>query len=174
MDNYIIKNNPICSFISVLLVIIFSLYLTTVIKTVPCKKDMTSIFLSNFIHVDFIHLVSNLYGIYSLSRVENILGSKIFFLLIFFILFFNTFFESILHKLIDTPCTIGFSGILYGVLTFEFVYSDKFDYNLLSSIIIMLFINKFIDKKSSFIGHLVGAISGIISGFLYKKIIDLK
>lgn len=174
MNNHHIQENPICSFISVLLVVIFSLYLTTAIKTIPCEKDMKSVFISNFIHLDFLHLLSNLYGIYSLSRVEITLGPKKFFLLIFFLLTFNTVFESVLHTLIDSPCTIGFSGILYGVLTFEFVYSGKFDYNLLSSILGLLFINKFIDKKSSLTGHLVGAISGIISGFLYKKITELK
>ena len=117
MKNF--KEHPICSFISVLIILIFSLYATNAIKIVPCEKDMLSIFMSQFVHTDFFHLASNLYGIYSLSRVEHKYGPKKFFSLIFFLLLLNTIAEAILHKLIKSPCSIGFSGILYGVLTFE-------------------------------------------------------
>jgi membrane associated rhomboid family serine protease len=166
-----LKKYPISSFIIVFIVIIFSLYITNVLKTIPCDKEMHSIFISNFIHTDFIHLVSNLYGIYSLSRVEVKIGPKNFFGLLIFLLIFNTLFESILHKLINTPCSIGFSGVLYGVLTFEIVSNiNKFDYNLVASIILNIIVAKIGAKNLSLIGHLVGAFSGIIGGILYKKV----
>ena len=132
---------------------------------------MKNIFISNFIHTDYLHLLSNLYGIYSLSRLEYLMGPKKFILLISFLLIFNTIFEAILHKIIDTPCTIGFSGILYGVLTFELAYTNKFDYIVLTSILSGLVVDKIRNKKISLTGHLVGATSGIIGGFLYKKIV---
>jgi membrane associated rhomboid family serine protease len=166
MKNF--KEYPICSFISVLIITIFSLYATNAIKTIPCEKDMTSIFVSQFIHTDFFHLVSNLYGIYSLSRVENKYGPKKFFSLIIFLLTFNTIAEGILHKIIKTPCSIGFSGILYGVLTFELV-CDKIDYLLLGSIVTNIFIGKVFKSDISLQGHLIGAISGIVGGLLFKN-----
>lgn len=168
MKNF--KEYPICSFISVLIIIIFSLYASNAIKTVPCEKDMTSIFISQFIHTDFFHLASNLYGIYSLSRVEYKYGGKKFFSLIFFLLLVNTIAESILHRIIKTPCSIGFSGILYGVLTFEIVCDGmNFDYLLFGSIITNIFVNKVFKSNISLQGHLIGAIAGVISGLLFKN-----
>ena len=166
MKNF--KEYPICSFISVLIITIFSLYATNAIKTIPCEKDMTSIFVSQFIHTDFLHLVSNVYGIYSLSKVENKYGPKKFFGLIIFLLVFNTIAEGVLHRIINTPCSIGFSGILYGVLTFELV-CDKFDYLLFGSIVTNIFIGKVFKSNVSLQGHLIGAISGIVGGLLFKN-----
>ena len=170
MKNF--KEYPICSFISVLIIIIFSLYLTNAIKTIPCDKDMKSIFISQFIHTDFLHLLSNLYGIYSLSKVEYKYGPKKFFGLLIFLLIFNTIFEGILHKIIKTPCSIGFSGVLYGVLTFDMIYGD-FNYMLFGSIIVHIFVNKIFKSNISLQGHLIGALSGIIGGLLFKKFLKL-
>lgn len=168
MKNF--KEYPICSFISVLIITIFSLYLTNAIKTIPCEKDMISIFMSQFIHTDFLHLVSNLYGIYSLSRIENKYGPKKFFILLIFLLFINTAAETVLHKIINSPCSIGFSGILYGVLTFETVCDkNDLDYVLLGSIITNMFVTKIFKSNISLQGHVIGAITGIISGILFKN-----
>jgi membrane associated rhomboid family serine protease len=126
--------------------------------------------MSQFIHVDFLHLLSNLYGIYSLSRVENKHGPKKFFLLLLFLLVINTVIESVLHKIIKYPCSIGFSGILYGVLTFEIVCDkNNLDYVLVGSIITNIFVTKIFKNNVSLQGHIVGAITGIISGILFKN-----
>jgi membrane associated rhomboid family serine protease len=169
MKNF--NQNPVCSFISVIIITIFSLYFTNAIKTIPCKKDMQSVFVSQFIHVDFFHLLSNLYGLYSLSRVEQKYGPKFFFSLIFFLLVTNAIIESILHKIIVSPCSIGFSGILYGVFTFELVSKGvNVDYLLFISIIANMIANDIFKNNVSLQGHLVGALTGIISGILFKKI----
>jgi len=170
MDNNLLKNNPVCSFISALLIIVFSLYVTNAIKNIPCDKNMTDIFISNFIHTDYLHLVSNLYGIYSLSRLEIVLGPKKFILMVCFLLLCNTILETLLHKIIDAPCSIGFSGILYGVLAFEIVYTNKIDYFILTSILSGIVVDKIKNKKSSLSGHIIGIISGIFYGLLYKKV----
>ena len=169
MKNF--KEHPICSFISVLIILIFSLYATNAIKIVPCEKDMLSIFMSQFVHTDFFHLASNLYGIYSLSRVEHKYGPKKFVFLILFLLIFSTIFEIILHKIIKTPCSIGFSGILYGIFTFETITDKKnIDYNLFLSIIFNIISSKIFQKKISLTGHIIGAITGILGAIIYKKI----
>jgi membrane associated rhomboid family serine protease len=165
-------NYPICSFISVLIIIIFSLYFTNVIKTIPCEKDMKTIFITQFIHTDFFHLLSNLYGIYSLSRIELKVGPSKFFSLIIFLLIFSSILESLFHKLVDTPCSIGFSGILYGVFTFEIMsLKENFDYNLLIAILVDTISQKFIKNNISLYGHIIGIISGVIGGFIFTKFI---
>ena len=170
MKNF--KEYPICSFISVLIIIIFSLYLTNAIKTIPCDKDMKSIFISQFIHTDFLHLLSNLYGIYSLSKVEYKYGPKKFFGLLIFLLIFNTIFEGILHKIIKTPCSIGFSGVLYGVLTFDMIYGD-FNYMLFGSIIVHIFVNKIFKSIYGIVKNVASTKFTILSSLLlvqYKEI----
>ena len=161
---------PVCSFISVVIITIFSLYFTNALKTIPCGKDMQSVFISQFIHVDFLHLVSNVYGLYTLSTVEQKYGPKFFFSLIFFLLTINALLESLFHKFFDTPCSIGFSGILYGVLTFDTVCDkNNIDYVLLGSIFTNMFVTKIFKSNISLQGHIVGAITGIISGIMFKN-----
>ena len=166
-----LKNNPVCAFISSSMIIIFSLYFTDAIKSIPCEKNMPSILISNFIHTDFFHLMSNLYGLYSISLVEHKYGPKKFVFLILFLLIFSTIFEIILHKIIKTPCSIGFSGILYGIFTFETITDKKnIDYNLFLSIIFNIISSKIFQKKISLTGHIIGAITGILGAIIYKKI----
>lgn len=168
-----IKNNPVCAFISVLIIIIFSLYTTSVFKSIPCEKDMVSIFICNFIHIDLFHLIANLYAIYSLSRVEILLGSRKFFILVLFLSIFNTIFESILHKIINTPCSIGISGILYGVITFEILLTKNIDYNGLFAIFLNIYASSMSNTKSSLSGHMIGAISGILGSLILKQTAQL-
>lgn len=165
-----IKQTPLTAFICVFILTIFLLYVTNVLKEVPCDKDMKSIFISNFIHTDFFHIAANLYGLYSLSRVELSLGPKKFFILLIFLLIFGTIFESVIHKLIKTPCSIGFSGLLYGIMTFEIMYNKKFDYNIFTSIILNIIVSKLGNRQVSLTGHIVGAISGIIGGLIFNKL----
>ena len=163
------ENIAICSFLAVFIITVFSLYFTNAIKTIPCEKDMASIFMTNFIHTDFAHLIANLVGLYALSRVEYKTGPKKFFILLLFLLFFNTIFEFILHRIINTPCSIGISGVLYGILTFEIICTKNIDYSMLTAVLLNVFIAYGFDKKSSLSGNLIGAISGIFGAIIFKK-----
>ena len=62
-----LTNNPICSFIATVLIVLFLLTFINLLKFYPCNQDMLSNFVSNFFHVDIMHLLSNLYGLYVLS-----------------------------------------------------------------------------------------------------------
>jgi membrane associated rhomboid family serine protease len=165
------KNVPVSIFISVFIIVIFSLYSTSVIKIIPCNKNMIPAFCSNFVHIEPEHLILNLYALYSLSRVEIMIGSKQFAILIIFLLFVNTLFESILHKLYPSlQCSIGFSGILFGIMTWELITNKGFDLYIATSIIAMVLIPSITNKKASLEGHIIGAISGIIGGFVWSTL----
>ena len=47
-----VKIVPISSFIAVSIITIFSLYITNVIKTIPCGDTVLSSFYSNFLHIE--------------------------------------------------------------------------------------------------------------------------
>jgi len=168
MKNF--QNTPICSFLAVFIITIFSLYFTNAIKSIPCEKDMTSIFMTNFIHTNFSHLIVNLIALYALSRIEYQIGIKNFSILLIFLLFINTFFEFILHKILDIPCSIGISGVLYGMAVFEIIYTNTIDYSMLAALILNIFISYNMDKQSSLYGHLIGVVSGFIGAIIFKKL----
>ena len=169
------KQVPVSVMIAVSIVVIFSLYATTAIKEIPCGKDVMTIFYGNFVHVDIYHLLSNIYALYALSRVELSMGGKQFTGLIVFLLVFNTIAESLMHKMFkNLPCSIGFSGILFGVTAWEMATTRDFDWVLISSLIAMIAGPTIQNPKASLMGHAVGAVVGVISGLMWSKMVTRK
>ena len=166
------KDIPVSVFLAVSLTVIFSLYLTTLIKTIPCQKNIMSSFLSNFIHTDITHLMVNLFALYSLARVERDLGPKKFIKLLIFLLILNTIIETITYKIFPTiKCSIGFSSVLFGIMTYELLTSKKLDFMLLISIIGTVILPSLKNQNVSLVGHSIGAASGVIGGLLINKFI---
>lgn len=164
-----IINNKCVSFICAIIIIIFLLYFINIFKSYPCGRDMVSNILSNFIHADFFHLISNLYGLYVLTRVEEKIGTTKFFYVIFFILVMNSIFETILYRISNISCSIGFSGIIYGIFSWEMMSGLKeFDWYILSAIVFDIFSILKLKRKIALINHFIGIISGIILGSFLK------
>lgn len=160
----------VSAFLAVSMVMTFALYATSVIKTLPCGTDVVSKFLSNFVHADQGHLLTNLFALYALSRVEVKLGSGKFFWLIFSLLVSTTLIEVVLHKFNPgMKCSIGFSGVLFGVATWELVAYNTIDIYLISSIALRVILPSTQDRSVSFVGHAVGAFCGAMIGLIWKK-----
>lgn len=172
--NIKLKKNPITTFIIVTLIIIFCLYISTLIKTIPCGKDILSSFYSNFVHIELNHLLVNIYVLYTLSIVEEKIGSKKFFILIIFSLFINSIIETFLNRLFNISCSIGFSGIIYSLIAWEFITTNGLDMYLISSLLIMIVTQYLFDKKSSLSGHFSGVLTGIITGLIFLKFVHIK
>lgn len=164
------KDVPVSTFLGVVIIVVFSLYFTTAIKTLPCGKNVMTSFYSNFVHVEPSHLIVNIYALYALSRVEETIGAKKFMSLIIFALIFNTIVEAVIYKWKNIPCSIGFSGVLFTILTWDLVTTKKLDLYLSTSVISMVLVPSLLDEKVSFTGHAVGAVSGVIAGLLWNKI----
>ena len=161
------KDIQVSLFIAVSVVIVFALYITTAIKTIPCDKNLMSIFFSNFVHLEPSHLIANLFALYNLARVEKQLGPKKFGCLIVFLLIFTTVTEVCAHKL----CSIGLSGILFGIMSWELTTKRGLDLMIVLSIIGVVVTPTVQNSKgSSLLGHAVGAIAGVIGGILWKMV----
>jgi hypothetical protein len=165
------KDIPVSLFLSVSIVLVFALYVTTVLKTIPCGRNILSSFCGNFVHIDLFHLAANLVTLYTLTRVERDIGAKRFSLLILFLLIFTSVMEVIAHKIFpDIACTIGFSGILFGIMAWELTTKRGLDLLVVISIVgvaVMPTIQN--PKRASLLGHLVGVLSGIIGGLLWTS-----
>ena len=166
------KDIPVSLFLAVSIVVIFALYVTAILKTIPCGKNLISAFCNNFVHIDYFHVFANLITLYTLARVERDIGAKRFSLLIIFLLTFTSIIEVIIHKIFPSmPCSIGFSGILFGIVAWELTSKRGFDLLILISIFgvaVMPTIQN--PKRASLIGHLVGAGTGIVGGLLWTSI----
>ena len=171
MDNPTqIKDIPVSVFLAVSIIVIFSLYATTALKEIPCGKDVMSLFYSNFVHIDVYHLLSNLFALYALSRVEVATGGKKFTALIVFLLLFNTLAEAAMYRIFNgLPCSIGFSGVLFGVAAWELVTNKGFDWMVALSLVVMIAGPSIQNPKASLMGHTVGAVAGVVGGLLWSK-----
>lgn len=170
-----LKDVPISTFLATTLIIIFILYYTQIIKTVSCSKDIHEIFIRNFVHVESYHLVTNLFALYALSRVEEEMGFYPFLYLIIFLVLINTIVEYIVRKFKpDITCSLGFSGILFGITTWELITHRSISPSLLLAISLMVVKPNLTNKNISFSGHVIGALSGVIGGVLWKQMNDEK
>jgi membrane associated rhomboid family serine protease len=165
------KDIPVSLFLAISIVLVFALYVTTVFKTVPCGRNFLSSFCGNFVHIDLFHLAANLVTLYTLARVERDIGAKRFSFLIVFLLIFTSIVEVTIHKIIpNIACTIGFSGILFGILAWELTTKKGLNLLVVISIIgvaVMPTIQN--PERASLLGHLVGVVSGIIGGLLWTS-----
>ena len=171
-SNTKLKKYPVISMtIGIIIIIIFSLYQTNAIKSLPCNKGIIDNFKGTFIHIDQIHLLFNIYGLYTLSRVEIKLGKRKFLILILFLLLSNSILETFMYHLLPTiPCSIGISDLLFGILSYEIVSKQGINVNVLIAIFLSVLLPSLQLENVSFSGHIIGAINGIISGIIYSKI----
>jgi membrane associated rhomboid family serine protease len=170
------KDVPVTVFISLSMIVIFLMFNAKVITSLPCGKSIHEVFISNFIHVDTTHLISNMYALYTISRVEQEMGFIPFIHLLIFLLIVNTIAELSIRRIWkDLPCSIGFSGILFGLFTWELVSKKKIDIEMLLAIVIMVVGPSLNNKNISLSGHFIGALSGMLAGvswnFIYKDIL---
>ena len=165
------KDVPISTFIGLSIVIIFMLFNANIISYIPCGDGIHEVFYSHFVHTDMAHLLSNLYALYAISRVEQMMGFRSFFWLIVFILALNTLAEYFARKYIKgMKCGIGFSGILFGLMSWELMTKQDVDIQIIFAIALMVVTPSLKNKKVSLAGHMIGAVSGIVASVMWKMI----
>ena len=142
-----------------------------IIKSLPCKKNIPNIFMNTFTHIDNKHLIANLLTLWALSRVEKDMGFTPFLWLLVFLVVFNTLVEYFIIKFYkDVDCGIGFSGILFGIMTWEIITKNDVSTEIILTIAILTATPSLNRKNISLISHIIGALSGIVSGLLWKTI----
>jgi len=152
-------HNKVSILLIVLIIVIYSLYQTRIVSKIPCEKNLTETFIGNFVHISPLHLLSNIYGLYAVSLVEKRLGTKKFCMLISFILILNTLIETLERRILNTSCSIGISGLLFGIFSYELLQKDNVQPILISSLLLSVITDS--NKNASIAGHLTGIISGI-------------
>jgi rhomboid protease GluP len=119
------------------------------------------LFTAIFLHSDFLHLLSNCYGIFIFSDLINRTG-LIWFLGIYII---SGIIGNIFSFLFNPFPSLGASGAVFGLIGAFFLLSG-FSLNILVYIIISLVYAGMPGSRIDFFAHLGGLISGLIGGIL--------
>lgn len=166
-DLKLFKKSYIIHFIAIILFLISFMYSTKTIERIPCDTSVYDIFKSNFVHIELLHLLSNLYVLYSLMHFENEIGSVDFLKIMFILLILNTILEYIYRKInSNSKCSIGFSGVLIGMSVYRIIRNKRLSIDNIGSIFVLAVAPSLTKKNISLSGHLLGAISGIIVSFI--------
>jgi membrane associated rhomboid family serine protease len=141
--------------IGIFLILIYIGYNTGYLVKIPCENTITSKFFSNFVHIDSIHLLLNLLGLFIISNFEKEIGSKKFITLVLSLIIIIT----IVEKMFLKKCSIGFSGVLYGIFAYQMMYEKNVDYQMLIALILLFLFST--DTKISHETHVIGFFSGL-------------
>ena len=174
------KQAPATLLMSSILVLVTLLFLSQPLG-LPCDNDFFSAFLRNFIHIDPLHLIINLYGFYRLTQLELAIGSIRYIALLILLAVLQTVLEWLTyHPFVrefgglvpfgGATCSIGFSGILFGIISWMFFSERGLDLALLFAMITSITITSAQNPQISFIGHLIGLIAGLIAVPITRKI----
>jgi membrane associated rhomboid family serine protease len=141
--------------IGIFLILIYLGYNIGYLVKIPCENTITSKFLSNFVHIDSIHLLLNLLGLFIISNFEKEIGTKKFVILVSSL----TIVLTIIDKIFLKKCSIGFSGVLYGIFAYQMMYEKNVDYQMLIVLVLMFLFST--DTKISHTSHIFGFFSGL-------------
>ena len=95
------------------------------------------------------------------------MGSGQYLALILFLLVAQTFLEMFLYNLgAAYRCSIGFSGVLFGLLAWEMFALQEFEPYLFLVLLLMVVYPSIQSPQASLIGHGIGALVGVIAAFL--------
>lgn len=126
--------------------------------------------LRSFYHADVIHLVSNLLVLSRLTVLGRILTPLKLIQLLVFLAVVSSLLLYALHTIFPSTSklTVGFSGILFGLIVVKNALSGAQITDILTDVVILL-LPSIIQPNISFLGHFAGAIAGFIYVFLFNK-----
>jgi rhomboid protease GluP len=148
--------------LSLLMVSILLAFWTGTFTELPCNPDYISTIARNFIHVQAFHILANLFAFYQMREIELQLGVSSYILLILALVFVQSTIEFILSSYVDLGCSIGFSGVLYGLLVWMLMSTPSTNRQKLVPILISIVVSSLAIPNVSLSGHLIGFVSGLI------------
>ena len=145
--------------------------------TKMCTNNMPHGILREFTHFSMYHLITNMVALYYVSRLEPLIGSIQMAAASGLIILISSIFTIIMrHSIPKVKCSIGFSGVILGLLAYEilakqFQTSNTDGNGLKPSIILLVFlalssVGPSGAKNVSVSGHLIGIMAGLLSYFI--------
>jgi membrane associated rhomboid family serine protease len=143
--------------------IIFSIFSISDI----CNKTLSSTILQRFVHTNATHLLSNMIVLnFVITTFNNNYTKSNTFSIVLMAFVVNVMSIWILRYQYNLECSVGFSGIIYSLLSYIILKTKGFNSDSLIWIF-SLSIPPLLITKTSFSGHLIGILSGIILYLIY-------
>lgn len=122
--------------------------------------------LHSLVHGSAVHLLVNIFTFIQLYRLEQILGSRNYFILILIILILSSLLYWLINKLLYgsyLQCSVGFSGVLFGLLVWSRMVINGGSFNIREILLwsSLLIIPVLQNPRISLLGHLSGLLVGL-------------
>ena len=148
---------------------IFLLYHGKALVAIPCGNDFVSILQSQFVHVNFVHIASNLFSLWYMANLERSMGLGKFLALVLVIAVLSSAADTLIgHVGGNRPCSIGFSGVLFGLVAWSVLTTGGFKWYNIAMVAGLLLTN--MGPHISVRGHVIGAVTGLVLALLYKLV----
>lgn len=132
-------------------------------KEEVCAKGMTGEMKRMFYHGGVAHAYSNLFVFAQLTTVlQPALGTAGYLTLVLVIMAINAIINFFLYQNDLVNCGIGFSGVVFGLFTWNLLFNNGFNLQSLIDLIILL-APSFYDRRLSLSGHAIGILSGLLT-----------
>lgn len=143
-------------------------------KPIDCANTFDATLGRDFIHTETSHFVSNMLALLLVSNVEAKVGSVQFLCVMGLILLISALVTMGLTSLFKLKCSIGFSGVLLGMMSYALVAADSKVVNwsalgvlVLTSVAPLLQAN----SRISVSGHLIGICTGLAVGLAARLVL---
>lgn len=165
-----LQRRPVSLAIGLLLVLVWLFTLQGFNLDEVCGKGFVKAIARNFVHLNLFHLLVNLYALEALSRIELYLGSGSYIGLLIIILLLASTMEFLLNETVPSlRCSIGFSGVLFGLLAWEMMVMGEFQPYLFLILLVIVVFPTLSNPRASLIGHGLGALAGVIAALFWRK-----
>lgn len=156
--------------VSFIILGIMAIVFFTSLNFYDTKYELLNYPIRAFYHANISHLVANAISFFSLSFIENVLGSVQFTIAMVFIWIVSSIILYIIHRIFPSrkKYTVGFSGVIFGLMVIYYFLLNKSPGITLVGLIVSI-LPQVIVPGISFEGHL----SGIIAGFIYVFLFGL-
>ena len=157
--------------VSIIILGIIVIVFFTSLNSFNTGKDIIDYHLRSFYHANIGHLLANAVSFYSLSFIENIMGSPQFLLAMVFIWIVSSMLLYLYHLIVPSRkvYTVGFSAVIFGLIVIYFSLLNKSPGITMVGLIISI-LPQILVPGISYEGH----ICGVIAGILYVLIFPVK
>ena len=154
-------------FFIIINITVFLLYSQNAISTSHmCDKTLIANISQNFTHLEIAHIVLNLLAFYNLQNLELHYGSYKYAQIILILVLFQSFITYIINKNFNLTCSIGFSGVIFGLYMLDFFRLKDINTTNIMFALFMIIQPSLYYRNVSLSGHLIGGLSGFFLSFL--------
>lgn len=159
------KYRPVSIVLGVALSVVFGLYRGNVVQGIDCGNNVGAAIVRDFTHVDIMHFIVNMASFAYVSGVEAREGSVKYLAVVGGILILSALATVGLTAMLNLRCSIGFSGVVLGLMAYGLVTSDLKQFWIPLAYLLLVSVLP-TSSNVSISGHLIGLGAGSIIGLI--------